>query len=100
MMPSYQKSDPAAIIVGPYVNVRITVRRNGENIMVLDKIALVLSIIGAVNWGLVGLFKFDVISFLFGSATGSASRVVYTIVGIAGIWCISLLFREGERVRD
>ena len=64
--------------------------------MVIDKIALTLSIIGALNWGSVGRFGFDRVAFLFGGQTGMLSRVIYTLVGLAGIWCITMLFRETE----
>jgi uncharacterized membrane protein YuzA (DUF378 family) len=68
----------------------------------LDKISLVLVIIGALNWGLVGLFQFDLVAFLFGGAGAILSRIVYTLVALAGIWCISLLFRDSEtrQIRD
>jgi uncharacterized membrane protein YuzA (DUF378 family) len=68
----------------------------------LDKIALILVIIGALNWGMVGLFQFDLIAWMFGGAGAVLSRVVYTLVALAGIWAISLLFRDSERreVRD
>lgn len=68
--------------------------------MVLDRIALVLTIIGALNWGLIGLFRFDLVAYLFGGQTSSVSRVIYTLVGLAGVWCISLLFRNREVVED
>ncbi len=62
---------------------------------VLDRIALVLVIIGALNWGSIGIFNFDFVQKIFGD--GSAlSRVIFTLVGLAGLWCISLLFRNGE----
>ena len=54
---------------------------------VIDYIALVLVIIGAVNWGLIGLFNFDLVATLFGTMS-VVSRIVYTLVGIAGLWCI------------
>lgn len=66
--------------------------------MVIDKIALVLTIIGALNWGSVGLFGFDCVAFLFGGQMGAVSRVIYTLVGLAGVWCITLLFRETEPI--
>ena len=62
--------------------------------MFVDKIALILVIIGALNWGSVGLFGFDLVAFLCGGQVGIISRVIYTLVGLAGIWCISLLFRD------
>ena len=61
--------------------------------MFIDKLALTLSIIGALNWGSIGLFGFDAVAFLFGGQTGTISRVIYTLVGLAGIWCITMLFR-------
>ena len=60
----------------------------------LDKIALILVIIGALNWGLVGIFSFDLVAFLFGGQGALISRIVYTLVGLAGIWSISLLFKN------
>ena len=62
----------------------------------MDTIALILSIIGSLNWGLVGIFQFDLVSWIFGGQDAVLSRVVYTLVGLAGIWCISLLFRKGR----
>ena len=61
--------------------------------MLLDRIALILSIVGGLNWGLVGLFRFDLVAYIFGGQTSTVSRVVYVLVGLAAIWCISLLFR-------
>ncbi|MCI5704859.1 MAG: DUF378 domain-containing protein [Oscillospiraceae bacterium] len=68
--------------------------------MIMDKIALVLAIIGGLNWGSIGIFGFDVVAFLFGGANSAISRVIYTLVGLAAIWCISLLFREKDPVED
>ena len=62
--------------------------------MVIDRIALILTIIGGVNWGSVGLFRFDIVAWLFGGQTATVSRVVYTLVGLAALWCVSLLFRS------
>ena len=62
----------------------------------LDKIALTLIVIGAINWGLVGLFSFDLVAFLFGGSLSLVSRIIYTIIALAGIWCITLLFRTSE----
>lgn len=61
--------------------------------MVLDKIALTLVIIGALNWGSIGIFDFDAVAFLFGGQISMLSRIIFTLVGLAGIWCISILFR-------
>ncbi len=62
----------------------------------IDRIALVLVIIGAANWGAIGLFQFDIVGWLFGGQGAIVSRIIYTIVALAGIWCVSLLFRENE----
>lgn len=62
--------------------------------MITDKIALVLAVIGGLNWGSIGIFGFDLVAFLFGGSTSTLSRVVYTLVGLAAVWCISLLFRD------
>ena len=68
--------------------------------MILDKIALVLAIIGGLNWGSIGIFGFDLVAFAFGGAGSAVSRVIYTLVGLAAIWCISLLFRDSDTVED
>ena len=68
--------------------------------MVIDKIALVLAIIGGLNWGSIGIFGFDLVAFAFGGQTSAFSRVIYTLVGLAAIWCISLLFRTGHSVDE
>ncbi len=62
----------------------------------LDKIALTILIIGGLNWGCVGIFQFDVVSWLFGGAGSVLSRIIFTLVGLAAIWCISILFRDTE----
>ena len=62
----------------------------------MDTIALILSIIGSLNWGLVGNFQFDLVACLFGGQGSLVSRIIYSLVGLAGLWCISLLFRRGR----
>lgn len=62
--------------------------------MIIDRIALVLAIIGGINWGSIGLFRFDLVAFLFGGQTAMFSRIIYTLVGLAAVWCISMLFRN------
>ncbi|MBQ7132752.1 MAG: DUF378 domain-containing protein [Oscillospiraceae bacterium] len=63
-----------------------------------DKIALVLLIIGGLNWGLVGIFSFDLVAWLFGGAGAVLSRTIYILVALSAIWCISLLFRHDSLV--
>ena len=66
--------------------------------MVIDKVALTLAVIGALNWGSIGLFQFDIVAWIFGGQGAILSRIVYTLVALAGIWCISLLFRDTDSV--
>ncbi len=68
--------------------------------MIIDKIALILAIVGGLNWGSIGIFGFDLVAFLFGGADSAISRVVYTLVGLSAVWCISLLFRENDTVSN
>ena len=62
-----------------------------------DKLALILLIIGGINWGLVGIFQLDIIAWLFGGAGALISRVLYILVAISAVWCISLLFKGNGR---
>ena len=62
----------------------------------LDKIALFILLVGGINWGLVGLFQFDVIAWAFGGSASVMSRILYIVVALASIWCISLFFRQNE----
>ena len=68
--------------------------------MIMDRIALVLVIVGGLNWGSVGIFGFDMIAALFGGQSAAISRVIYTLVGLSALWCISLLFRERDVVDE
>ncbi len=63
-------------------------------IFMFDRIALILAIIGGLNWGSIGLFGFDCVAFLFGGQASVMSRIIYSLVGLAALWCISLLFRS------
>ncbi len=63
---------------------------------IVNKIALILVIVGALNWGAVGLFSFDLVAWLFGGATSIVSRIVYITIALAGLWCISMLFDTDE----
>ena len=64
----------------------------------LDRICLILTIIGALNWGSIGIFQFDIVAWIFGGSDALLSRIIYTLVALAGIWCISLLFKERDDV--
>ena len=67
--------------------------------MTTTNIALILAIIGGINWGSIGLFQFDIVAWIFGGQDSVISRIIYTLVGIAAIWCISLLVRDDEEDR-
>ncbi len=62
----------------------------------LDRLSLILTIVGALNWGSIGLFQFDLVAWIFGGQDALLSRIIYTVIALAGIWCISLLFRERD----
>ena len=64
----------------------------------LDRISLILVIIGGLNWGSIGLFQFDIVAWLFAGQANIVSRIVYTLVALAAVWCISLLFRERDEI--
>ena len=64
--------------------------------MILDRIALILTIVGALNWGSIGLFQFDIVAWICGGQGALISRIIYTLVALAGVWCISLLFRSRD----
>ena len=68
--------------------------------MIVNKIALLLIIVGALNWGLVGLFSFDLVAWIFGGSAAIMSRILYTIIALAGVWSISMLFMDDTEVAE
>ncbi len=64
--------------------------------MLMDRISMILVIIGALNWGSIGLFRFDIVAWICGGQDAIVARIIYTVVALAGLWCISLLFRSRE----
>ena len=66
----------------------------------MDTIALILSIVGCLNWGLVGLFSFDLVAWISGGAQSVLARIIYVAVALAGVWCISLLFRDEDEALE
>lgn len=60
----------------------------------MDFLSLILLIIGGINWGLIGIFQFDLVAWIFGGQDAMISRIIYTLVGLAALWCISFFFRE------
>ena len=79
-----------------------TIISKGVEIKMLDKIALILTIIGGINWGLIGIFQFDLVAWIFGGQSAIISRIIYTLVALAAVWCISLLFstRVDEKIEE
>ena len=69
-------------------------------IQMLDKLALLLTIIGGINWGSIGIFQYDLVAAIFGGQSAWGSRIVYTIVALAALWCISLFFRDTAVTRE
>ena len=63
---------------------------------IIDRIALALTVIGGVNWGLVGIFRFDLVAWLCGGQTAVLASIIYTLVGISALWCLALLFRDWD----
>lgn len=61
--------------------------------LIVDIIALILVIVGGINWGLVGILQFDLVAWIFGGQSAILARVVYTLVGISAIWCVSILMK-------
>ncbi|MED1948441.1 MULTISPECIES: DUF378 domain-containing protein [Brevibacillus] len=62
----------------------------------MERLALLFVIIGALNWGLIGLFQFDLVASLFGGAESIVSRIVYTLIGLFGVYAIKFLFTDRE----
>ncbi len=73
---------------------------NEELKNMLDRIALIILVIGGLNWGSIGLFQFDLVSFIFGGQSAVLSRIIYTLVALSAIWCVSLMFRENELIGE
>ena len=66
----------------------------------MDTVALILAIVGALNWGAIGIFGIELVGTIFGGQLATFSRIIFTLVGIAGLWCITLLFRDRDVVEE
>lgn len=75
-------------------------RLKKEVILMIDNISLILVIIGALNWGSIGIFGFDIVGALFGGQGSVVARIIFTIVGIAGLWAIGMLFKDKEKIQN
>ena len=67
---------------------------------VLDRIALFLAVVGGLNWGSIGLFRFDVVAWACGGQTALLARIIYTLVGLSALWCITLFARSRDEIAD
>ena len=81
-------------------NILTTFLFGDDKMSIINRIALILNIIGGLNWGLIGLFKFDLVAWICGGQDTVFARIIYCIVGLAAIWCISLLFRSNSIVEE
>lgn len=68
--------------------------------IMIDKILLALIIVGGLNWGSIGLFNFDLVAFISGGQASLFARIIYVVVGLSAIWCISLLFRDDAMISE
>jgi uncharacterized membrane protein YuzA (DUF378 family) len=84
----------------PFSSGHTTLKLEKKELKFMDRVSLLLVILGAINWGLIALFQFDLVSYLFGGQAATVSRILYGIIGLAGLWCISLLFRDRETVKE
>ena len=75
-------------------------RKRGIGMTLIDRIALILVVVGALNWGAIGLFSFDLVAWISGGAGTLLARIIYTIVALAGVWCISLIFRSEDAIEE
>ena len=69
-------------------------------IKILDRIALFLLVVGGINWGLVGTYKFDLVAYLFGGSAAIVSRIIYIVVAVCAVWCVSLYFRNTRLIEE
>ena len=82
------------------VKKQLCARKRGKGMTLIDRIALILVVVGALNWGSIGLFSFDLVAWISGGAGTLLARIIYTIVALAGIWCISLIFRSEDAIEE
>ena len=68
--------------------------------MIANKLALIIAIIGTLNWGLVGIFNFDLVAFISGGPATILARIIYIVVALAGVWCISMLFHPNDEIAE
>ena len=75
-------------------------QKDGPKMTIINKIALAIAIVGTLNWGLVGLFSFDLVAWISGGMHTVLARIIYVTVALAGVWCISMLFRDEDEVLE
>ena len=77
-----------------------SIQKDGPKMTIINKIALAIAIVGTLNWGLVGLFSFDLVAWISGGMHTVLARIIYVTVALAGVWCISMLFRDENEVLE
>ena len=77
-----------------------SIQKDGPKMTIINKIALAIAIVGTLNWGLVGLFSFDLVAWISGGMHTVLARIIYVTVALAGVWCISMLFRDEDEVLE
>lgn len=82
------------------VKKQLCARKRGKGMTLIDRIALILVVVGALNWGSIGLFSFDLVAWISGGGGTLLARIIYTIVALAGVWCISLIFRSEDAIEE
>lgn len=86
------------VFLGKMGKICLTKSKGGKHLSTFQKIALILTIIGAINWGLIGFLQFDLVASIFGGQTSALSRLVYSLVGLAGLINLGLLFKPTGRM--
>ena len=93
-------SNAFSVITQAYLYSSNSTQKDGPKMTIINKIALAIAIVGTLNWGLVGLFSFDLVAWLSGGAGTVLARIIYVAVALAGIWCITMLFRENDELLE
>lgn len=75
-------------------NINTFKKKGCDNMKILNKIALILCVIGGINWGAIGIFQFDIVAWIFGGQDSPASRLIYILVFLSALWCISIIFSD------
>lgn len=95
MHENFKMNNFSKLVYNNNKRIKLKLRKEPNTMRIINTIALLLVIIGGLNWGLIGLFNFNLVDFLFGEGS-VLSKIVYILVGIASLWCISLFAKIFE----